>query len=845
MSNLPTRRSSAPLTRVHRTETTAEDEGDRRQEVWQVFLRNRLLIAAFVVAAILAGGFFAWHSVPVYEATASLRIENKSPDLPGIFRSLSKGGEVVTEIEMLRSRTLAEDATTMLGLQLSVVEPKGVRRDSIFAGIEVDPTAALEEYHLLRQADGRFLVRRGTTGAPLGVVAPGGRVDIGDLTFTLAPEARAFPSVVFTVAPFGETVANVSAGIGVTQAAREAGVVLISYSHSDPRLAAGVPNTIANRYLARRQDAQKTEARSTVRFLRGQLDTLMIQLKAAEDELRRFREQERVVNPAVEATGQVTRLIALQSERTTLEAERSALTEVLSQARAGSSDTARVASSYRRLMAFPTLLRDRAATELLASLTAVEDQRAALLTRRTESDPDVQALGARAADIENQLRQFASTYLQGLTGQISSLDAGLGQFSQQLVAVPRRELDFARLERKPKILEEVYTMLQTRMKEAEISAAVEDPSVRIVDVAVTPTLPAGPRRVLFLIGGAFAGLLLGVSAAFAREYKDNSVRTRRDVRVATGLPVMGLIPRLPRNGKRTAIIAERTKRPEPISIADEGGQAHPDDAKKHKRFTFLQDPEETTPPEPAQPARASVVPGWKELWVSLPPPGTLTSEAYSILQTNVAFSRSDVQVKTIVFTSAMPAEGKTTTAVNFALTVAQRGINVLLVDADVRRGVVHTLLGTPQAPGLTEVLAGTITLEQACRPVVLGERVTLQVLPTGRLPSSPLGMLESPEMHEFLARVREEFDLVILDAPPVNLLTDAAILGTYADAVLIVARAGVTDTPALVYATEQLNHVGAPVIGVVLNDIDFKKGIMYDAAYRYYNYDSYSNASST
>ena len=155
----------------------------------------------------------------------------------------------------------------------------------------------------------------------------------------------------------------------------------------------------------------------------------------------------------------------------------------------------------------------------------------------------------------------------------------------------------------------------------------------------------------------------------------------------------------------------------------------------------------------------------------------------------------------------------------------------------------HTLLGTPQAPGLTEVLAGSIRLEEACRPVRINDRFTLHVLPSGRVPASPLGMLESREMDEFMSRIRNEFDLVIIDVPPVNILTDAAILSARADAVLIVARAGVTDTPALSYAADQLNHVGAPVVGVVLNDIDFKKDVRYDAAYRYYDYDSYNNAS--
>ena len=681
MNHLPAPRSSVSLTQPTRHEAFSDEEGDRREEVWQVFLRNRLLICFCLAVGILAAGAFAWRSDPVYVATASLRIENKTPDLPGVFRLLSKGGEVVTEIEMLRSRTLAEDAVTMLGLQVGIERPRGLPRDSVFAKLEVDPKAAGAQYQLVRQADGRFQVRKGETGVPVGVVAPGERLDIGDLAFTLAEGIRSQPLVTVTVAPFDQTVAAIAAGVSVSQAARDAGVVLISYSSSDPKIASGVPNIITTQYLARRQDAQKSEARSTVNFLRNQLDTLAVQLRDSEDELRRFREQERVVHPAIEAEGQVRRLIEQQSQRATLEAERAALAQVLSEAQKPSAADSR-GGSYRRLMAFPSLLRDRAATELLASLAAVEDERSALLTRRTEQDPDVITLTNRAADLENQLRQFAATYLQGLTSQIHSLDGELSQFSQRLTDVPRRELDFARLERKPKLLEEVYTMLQTRMKEAQIAAAVEDPSVRIVDAAVTPTAPAGPRRAFFLVGGAFGGLLLGVSMAFAREYRDHMVRTRRDVRVATGLPVMGLIPRLPRNGRKHAIIAQKIKQGELSRSPQHPPAGGADTTRPRGSFTFLGDQTRAPTVEP-RPLGPAVVTSWQELKVYLPPPGTLTAEAYGILQTNIAFSRSDAEVKAVVFTSALPGEGKTTTAINFALTVTQRGLRVLLVDADV------------------------------------------------------------------------------------------------------------------------------------------------------------------
>jgi succinoglycan biosynthesis transport protein ExoP len=834
-----------------------EDERVRRDEVWRVFVRNRWLIAVCILVAVIVAAVFAWRATPIYEASASLRIEDKAPDLPGVFQALSKGSDVITEIQVLQSRTLAEDATSLLGLQVRLVEPLRVSRDSLLTRLHVEREAKVAEYGLVRRPDGRFVVFDRSTEARMAVVGPGDSVEIGGVRFVLTPAAAGFEELALVVSPFDQAVARLTGSLDVTQAAREAGIVKIGYRDTDPQLAQQVPNVIVARFLARRQDAQKAEARSTVRFLRGQLDTLAGQLRASEDELRRFREREGVVNPEIEGSGQVQRMISLQSERTTLEAERVALAQILDELRTSAlHDQAQASSSYRRLMAFPTLLRDRAASELLSSLTSVQDQRAALLTRRTEKDPDVQALTTRVADIENQLHQFASTYLEGLTNQIASLDTGLKQFGQQLRGVPRRELDFARLERKPKLLEEIYTLLQSRMQEAEIAEAVEDPSVRIVDVALTPAAPAGPRRMLYLFGGTIAGLLLGISAAFTREYLDSKIRTRRDVRVITGLPVMGLIPRLKARRRRLAIIAERQKTPVrgPARALRPPGQP-PRTAPAGTGYSFLAGSdgvatltgvdEGSAERQAPKPNASPVSPPGSEIRVTLPPPGTATSEAYGSLQTNVAFSRRDTQVKTLVFTSPLPGEGKTTTAVNFALAGTQRGLKVLLVDADVRRGIVHTVLEAPQTPGLSEVLAGTAPLEQACRHVVVGDRFTLHVLPTGRLPASPSGMLESPQMRDFLARVREDYDLVVLDTPPVNILTDAALLGAQADGVLIVVRAGVTDAAALAYAAEQLGHVGAPVVGVVLNDIDFRRDVGYDSAYRYYNYDAYRSASTS
>jgi protein-tyrosine kinase len=220
--------------------------------------------------------------------------------------------------------------------------------------------------------------------------------------------------------------------------------------------------------------------------------------------------------------------------------------------------------------------------------------------------------------------------------------------------------------------------------------------------------------------------------------------------------------------------------------------------------------------------------------------GTPASEAYGILQTNIAFARSNVEIKTLVLTSPLSGDGKSTCAVNLALTLAHRGLKTLLIDGDLRRGVVHTAFNTPKDPGLTDVLRGAIELSAGIRQVEVGDHgAVLHYLAAGTTPPNPSGVVESTPMRLLLEQLAVQYDRIIIDSPPVNIVTDAALLGASADGVLLVARAGVTESAALAYAMEQLRHVGAPVLGVVLNDIDFRRDAAYDGAYRYYNHNEY------
>jgi len=484
----------------------------------------------------------------------------------------------------------------------------------------------------------------------------------------------------------------------------------------------------------------------------------------------------------------------MQAQRNQIDAERGALQDLVDEVEQ-EADTANPASPspYVRLISFPTLFQNQAASELLRSLDEANSARSDLLKQRTMQDPDVIVLTDRIHDIERQLRSTALTYLQGLTAQVRSYDKTLAQFGAQLESIPAKEVEQARLKRQTDVLTTVFQDLNNRLQEARILEAVDDASVRVVDPAILPSEPVKPRPILNLLLGLVLGTMLGVGLAFMREYMDDTVHTREDIQLATrGAPILGLIPRIRE--------ASGNGRGRPVTVTADGA------AMLGARLVTGRDPRNPV------------------------------SEAYRSLRTNLTFSNPDRPPRTIVFTSPLPQDGKSTSTSNLAITLAQQGIRTLLVDADLRRGVLHTVFGVERDPGLTTALAGECNIDEAVREIDLGESGTLHFLPSGPYPPNPAEVLGSEKMRRMLETLEEGYELILLDSPPLTVVTDAAVLGTKADGVVLVARANATEKGALTYAVEQLGNVRAPILGVVLNDVDFRRDSRYSSSYGRYGY---------
>jgi capsular exopolysaccharide synthesis family protein len=771
--------------------------GDRPQrdprylrDFWRFFQRNRAFTLGIPLVTILATLLFVRLSTPIYEGDAQIRVDEDQGTLPvvDVLRTLSTGGgsKVHTEMGVLRTRAIAQDVVDSLGLHVAVHSPRRVPRSVLFERVQADRTAPEGRYRLERDGDG-FRVE----GSSAGLVRPGETVSLPGVRLVLAPASLEHDRIEVRVRPFTDVVQRFRRTVRVAQPSREADIIMVVYQAPDPVQARDVPMLMATRFIDRRQAGKASEARATVNFLDGQIAALGVQLEALENALLRFREENRLIDVEAEAKAEIERLAILRGHRDAAAAERAAIGRTLASLGEGREGSA------RRLLYFPTLLRNAQSTEMMPALTELETRRAQLLELRTPEDPEVVAVTERIEEIERELAANALTYLNGLTYQIEAYDRVLSDFREELDAVPAQMIQLARLEREAGLLEETYVMLETRRQQGVIAAAVTDHTVQIVDPAVLPVRPVWPRPVLSLLLAGILGTVLGFGAAFAREQMDTRLRTREDLRTASGaLPVLGTIPRITLGepqGWRQRVVGWRN-----------GGRIR-----------------------------------IEERLVTGADPRNPVSEAYRTLRTNITFARVDRAPRTLVFASAMPGDGKSTSASNLAITLAQQGLKSVLVDADLRRGRLHEIFAVPREPGLSHVLLGRSSLEEVVQVLELKEAgATLRFIPSGIFPPNPAELVGSARMREVLTELEDRYDTIIIDAPPLNLVTDAALLGTHADGVVLVARSGVTDRAALEYALSQLEAVRAPVLGTVLNDVDVKKeqyyGDGYAAAASYY-----------
>jgi tyrosine-protein kinase Etk/Wzc len=560
----------------------------------------------------------------------------------------------------------------------------------------------------------------------------------------------------------------------------------VSYTAGDRYTAQRVLAGIVAGFQARNAEQSQQESRRRRIFLEQQLLETDSVLSDAQLALTLFRQNQAVYSTREEYGSQQAGVVDLEARREVLEAERQSSRTLLAAVERGGVD----ARSLGALMSSPAISSNPVIVRLYNQLSDYQTARDTLLTgefRASAESPEVQRLNVLITGTEQRIAETVRSQVSSLDARIGSLDDLMARREGRMQRLPGVEMEEVRLTQQVAATQTVADQLRAELQRARIAEAVEVGQVEVVDPASLPGAPVPQNRPLRILVGLVMGLTLGAGAALVREQMNTTIQRREELDALLQTSTLAVIPGLGTAGKGRG--RGWWPRGRAVERSDTAGLAALD-------------------------ARA---------------PG---AEAYRTLRTNLLFSRT-TRPRTLVVTSAGPAEGKTTTSSNLAATFAQQGMTVVLVDCDLRRPRVHEVFEAEREPGLTQWMLGYCSAEEALRSTRV-ER--LSVLPAGTLPPNPSELLGSGQMLEVLRELQARFDLVILDTPPVLLAPDASVLAAGADGVLLVARAGVTDRNAARDAAQQLAKVGAPVMGGVLNDPEGKTRHGYQAYYSYHRY---------
>ena len=599
--------------------------------------------------------------------------------------------------------------------------------------------------------------------------------------------------------------------------------IRVSAKSRVPEEAALIANLYAQAYVDRTQNSSRASVTASREFLESQSDSVAVQLAEREEATRTYMNREGAVRLDEEAASLVSQLAALEAERDQARVEAgmqsSRIAELRAQvgrlegtvaSRLGSTadrdlaqDEARLAAVRDRLESIylrdPSLRSQSPApadvTELRRQIDTLERRVSDANARRVAESMAAGGVDAatsglpRLSALRDQLTE-AEVSLSGLRSRVSLLTDRIASRQGELAQIPSQSVELARLMRDRQSAERLALGLDQKLQEARVAESAELGYAEIIRTATTPHEPIGPNRLRMTLLGLLLGLGLGIALAVGRAQLDQTIRRPAHLK-DLGYPQLGVVPDV------TDLIAEDFGGAETYTVYGREVDTH---------------------------------------LVTMLSPMSTASEAFRGLRTSVQFSRPDTVIETLLVTSASPGEGKSTVAANLAVVMAQAGRRTLLVDADLRRPRVHHQFGINRLPGLSDALNGG-DLE----PVPVAD--DLYVLPAGALVPNPAEHLGSAAFRDLVARLRESYDMIIFDAPPVMAATDPVLLSTQMDGTILVASSGKTKTFELQYADEELQRVGARTIGVVLNgfDVSSEYGYRYQYAYQYGSKYSYGN----
>jgi len=576
---------------------------------------------------------------------------------------------------------------------------------------------------------------------------------------------------------------------------KETRLIDIKFTHTDPNVAEKVVNAIAEVYVFSNLE-KRTEANSTTGdFLQKRIAELQQQIRTSEERLVNYAKNNQIISLDPNQNTVVERLAGLNQQLLQAENERKTAEAAYNAAKAPDAATALVDEAAKQN------------SDVEAKLIELRQKRALLLVDATEEAPEVKEVDQQITELDKQLKDLRSRksatlltnlntrYQQALERE-QSLRKAFEQQRAQTLSQNEAAINYRIIQQEIETNKSLLNGLLQGAKENDVVLAGKPNNISIVDYALTPDTPVGPNRTRTVIGAFFLSIGLGLGLALFFEYLDDTVHSTEEVERMLHLPALAVIPSVG-GAARRRVLPGKSKTAALQKVGNSNGNGG----------------------------------GNSELLKNVDGRSPL-AEAYRHLRTSVLLSTAGRAPKSLLVTSSLPGEGKTTTAVNTAISLAQTGASVVIIDADMRRPRLQSIFDMQGQLGLSSILSSDATEDDMLSMVRADQESGLSVLTSGPIPPNPAELLGSDQMRRLIATLQANYTHVVVDSPPVSSFTDGVLISTMVDGVLLVVHGGKSSRHIVRRSKQLLSDVGAKIFGVVLNNVNLQ-------SHDYYYYQSY------
>ena len=556
----------------------------------------------------------------------------------------------------------------------------------------------------------------------------------------------------------------------------------LGFEATNPVLATKIVNALARAYINQNLEIKLKAVQDAVKWLHQRIEVERKKVEEAEQSLLRYKQKYGIITDFTSDTEQVTAQKLAQLNAQVVNAE-----SIRVEAETRYQQALSLKGSPDMLDSIPEVLSNELIGQIKKMEVDLYKRMSELSKKYGKQHPQMVAIESELNTLEKRKLKEIQRVINSLKNQYGvvlakekSLKASFAKQKRESLDLNQKAIEYSVLNREVVSARDMYDLLIKRFKETTLTEDMRTGNIRIIDRAEVPRSPVKPKKKLNLLLAIIVGLVAGIGLAFFFEYLDNTIKIPEDLKQHLNIAYLGPTPLIESKGKAQA-----------------GDDRSPD-------------------------------------LVCLNSPKSTASESYRGIRTNILFSSAGSAPQVILLTSPGPREGKTITTANLAITMAQSGSKVVVMDCDLRRPKIHHLFGVSRDRGMTNLLVGSDGIEKT---LIHTQIPNLDLIPSGPLPPNPSEMLGSERMADLVKELRKHYTRILIDSPPITAVTDSMILSKYVDGVIVIIRAGDTVRDVAKNSIKQLQTVGAHILGGILNAVDIGKDkYYYYYYYQYYNY---------